>query len=141
MAGHFEYYSVLKELAAEDFPTFYVELKQELKEQNHSVYVQLIEAENDVEAILDYVRKNPSFIDQYLKYLLDSHEAEAIGLLEEHVKTMAEVAFNRKQYKEVCQVLKRFRNTAGQEAQLRLVEELKVKYKNRPAFLDELGKV
>ena len=72
---------------------------------------------------------------------MDSHEAEAVRLFEHHVKTMAETAYDRKQYEDVCQALKRYRKTAGREAQLWLVEELKMKYKNRPAFLDELGKV
>ena len=67
MEGHFEYYSVLKEIAAED-PSFYDELKQQLKKQNHKMYIQLIEAENDVDAILDYVRENPLLIERYLQY-------------------------------------------------------------------------
>ena len=105
------------------------------------MYVQLIEEENDIDAILDYVRENPMLIERYLKYLLDTHKEEAIRLFEFHVKTLAEEAYERKQYEDVCQVLKRFRKTAGKDAQLDLVEELKVKYNNRPAFLDELGKL
>ena len=141
MEGQFEYYAVLKELAADDFPSFYDELKQELAAQNHRMYVQLIEAENDVDAILEYVREHPSLIERYLIFLMASHKEEVIRLFENHVKMIAEAAFNRKQYKEVCQVLKRFRKTAGREAQITLAEELKKTYNNRPAFLDELGKL
>ena len=141
MEGHFEFYNVLKELTAMDHSSFYEELKQELAGQNHLMYVQLIEEENDIDAILDYVRENPMLIERYLKYLLDTHKEEAIRLFEFHVKTIAEEAYERKQYEDVCQVLKRFRKTAGKDAQLDLVEELKVKYNNRPAFLDELGKL
>lgn len=139
--GHFDFYTVLKELTADDHPSFYDNLKQELAVQNHSMYVHLIETENDVEAILDYVRENPLLIEQYLKYLMDTHKEEAIRLFEFHVKTIAEAAYNRKQYKEVCQVLKRFRNTAGREAQICIVEEFKMKYKNHPAFMEELDKL
>ncbi|WP_252502127.1 SWIM zinc finger domain-containing protein [Sporosarcina sp. Marseille-Q4943] len=141
MVGEFEYYWELKELAGDDHPSFYNELKQELAKENERVYVQLIEAEEDIDAILAYVRENPSSVERYLKYLMDSHKDEAIWLFEYHVKAMAENAIHRKQYKEVCQVLKRFRKVAGREAQLNLVEELKQTYKNRPAFLDELGKL
>ncbi|MFS0689316.1 hypothetical protein AB1K89_08745 [Sporosarcina sp. 179-K 8C2 HS] len=141
MVGEFEYYWELKELAADNQPAFYNELKQDVAKENERVYVQLIEAEEDIDAILAYVRENPSSVERYLKYLMDSHKDEAIWLFGYHVKTIAENAFNRKQYKEVCQVLKRFRKVAGREAQLNLVEELKQTYKNRPAFLDELGKL
>ncbi|WP_432357118.1 hypothetical protein [Sporosarcina sp. UB5] len=138
--GDFDFYWGLKEHAP-DKTTFYEELKQELAARNHRMYVQLIEAENDVDAILHYVREHPSTIEQYLKFLLDTHAEEAIQLFDYQVKMIAENAYNRKQYKEVCQVLKRFREVAGREAQMNLAEELKQTYKNRPAFMDELGKL
>lgn len=140
VGGDFEYYWELKELA-EEKAAFYEEVKLELAEKNVRMYVQLIEAENDVDAILEYVREHTSSVQRYLQYLMDSHGEEAIQLFSRHVKEQAEYACNRKQYKEVCQALKRFRKVAGQEAQMKLAEELKQTYKNRPAFLDELGKL
>lgn len=137
--GEFEYYRELKELAADD--SFYEALKRELAVKNDWMYVQLIETENDIDAILAYVRENPSVVERYLKYLVDSHKDEAVRLFQEHVRLAADNASNRKQYKEVCQVLKRFRKVAGREAQSTLVEELRQRYKNRPAFQDELGKL
>ncbi|MCM3709061.1 SWIM zinc finger family protein [Sporosarcina luteola] len=136
--GEFEFYWELKDLSA-DAPAFYEEVKQELAVKNNRMFVRLIEAENDVEAILEYVRRNPSLIEQYLNCLIDSHAEEAIRLFEYHVKETAGNAFNREEYKEVCQALKRFRKVAGHEAEMSLAEELKQTYKNRPAFLDELG--
>lgn len=140
VGGDFEYYWELKELA-EEKTAFYEEVKLELAEKNVRMYVQLIEAENDVDAILEYVREHTSSVERYLQYLMASHEEEAIQLFSRHVKEQSEYACNRQQYKEVCQVLKRFRKVAGQEAQMKLAEELKQTYKNRPAFLDELGKL
>ncbi|MGG0670435.1 hypothetical protein ABE073_18120 [Lederbergia citrisecunda] len=140
IGGDFEYYWELKELASEE-TAFYEEVKLELAEKNFRMYVQLIEAENDVDAILEYVRENTSLIERYLQYLMVSYGEEAIQLFGRHVKEKAENAFNRKQYKEVCQALKRYRKVAGQEVQMNLAEELKQTYKNRPAFLDELGKL
>ncbi|MCM3636650.1 hypothetical protein M3152_02875 [Sporosarcina luteola] len=138
--GEFEFYWELKDLA-EDATAFYEEVKQELAVKNQWMFVKLIEAENDVEAILDYVRENPSMVERYLEYLVDSHAEEAIGLFKTHVKEIAQNSFNRKGYKEVCQVLKRYGKVAGREAQMNLAEELKQTYKNRPAFQDELGKL
>jgi hypothetical protein len=141
MGGEFDFYWELKELATDDWLAFYSELKRDLAEKNGRVYLQLIEAENDVEAILAHVREHPSSVERYLKYLIDSHKDDAIRLFEYHVRATAENAFNRKQYKEVCRALNRFRKVAGREAQMKLAEELEQTYKNRPAFLDELGKL
>jgi len=109
MGGEFDFYWELKELATDDWLAFYSELKRDLAEKNGRVYLQLIEAENDVEAILEYVRKHPSSVERYLKYLIESHKDDAIRLFEYHVRATAENAFNRKQYKEVCRALNRFR--------------------------------
>lgn len=141
IGGDFEYYQDLKALAGDDWIASYEELKKELAEKNSMMYIQLIEHENDVDAILEYVREYPSTIEGYLLYLLESHAEEAVRLFEKHVKESAGNAFNRNQYKDVCQVLKRYAKTAGREAQMILIEELKQTYKNRPAFLDELGKL
>ncbi|HEX5564364.1 MAG TPA: hypothetical protein VFX34_05355 [Sporosarcina sp.] len=138
--GEFDFYRELKELASDE-TAFYEEVKQELAVKNNWMFVKLIEAENDVDAILAYVRENPSLIEQYLKYLVSAHKEEAIRLYERHVKEAAENSFNRKGYRAVCQVLKRFGKVAGQNAQMKLAEELEQTYKNRPAFLDELGKL
>ncbi|KXH87014.1 SWIM zinc finger domain-containing protein [Sporosarcina sp. HYO08] len=139
--GNFEYYWDLKELAAGDETALYEQLKKELAINHHRMYLQLIEAEKDIDALLDYVHKNPSTIEQYMEYLLDDHEETVIHLFEEHIKIMAEAASNRSRYKEVCQALRRFQKVAGSEMQSQLVEELETAYKRRPAFLDELGKI
>ena len=139
--GEFDYYWDLKELAADDFPSFYEGLKNELEPENNRVYLQLIEAEKDVDAMLRYVRANPSHIETFLKYLMDDHEEEAIHLFTIHIKNMADRTNNRSQYKGICQMLRRFKKIGGRERQIHLVEELQVQYKRRPAFIDELSKL
>ncbi|MBD7985942.1 hypothetical protein H9649_15325 [Sporosarcina sp. Sa2YVA2] len=139
--GEFDYYWDLKDLAADDFPSFYARLKNELETKNNRVYLQLIEAEEDMDAMLRYVRANPSHIEPFLKYLMDEHEEEAIHLFKIYIKEMADRTNNRSQYKGICQMLRRFKKVGGREVQIRLVEELQVQYKRRPAFIDELSKL
>lgn len=139
--GNFEYYWDLKELASENHTSFYEQLKQELAAENGRMYLQLIEAEKDVDAILVYVRQKPSVIEEYMRYLMESHELEVVHLFATNVKMIAKGSASRSQYKGVCQILRRFRKIGGNEACASLVEELKVLYKRRPAFMDELSKL
>ncbi|MFC5604300.1 SWIM zinc finger family protein [Sporosarcina koreensis] len=138
--GEFEFYWELKDLVSEK-KAFYEEMKQELAVKNKLMFVKLIEAENDVDSILEYVRENPSLVEHYWKYLVGSHKEEAIRLFEYKVKVAAENSFNRKEYIQVCQLLKRFGKLAGREVQMKVAGELEQTYKNRPAFLDELAKL
>lgn len=139
--GNFEYYWDLKELALEKDASFYEQLKQELAAENARMYLQLIEAEKDVDAILVHVQEKPSAIEQYMEYLMDSHESEVIRIFTAHVKIIAQGAANRSQYRGICQMLQRFRKIGGQEAQMDLIEELKALYKRCPAFMDELSRI
>ncbi|MHC8515909.1 SWIM zinc finger family protein [Sporosarcina sp. ITBMC105] len=140
-AGEFDYYWDLKELAADDFPSFYDHLKKELATSNQRMFLQLIEAENDVDSMLRYVQANPSSIEQFLKYLMDAHKEEAIRLFGTYIKEMADQTYNRSQYRGICQMLRRFKKIGGHIEQIRLIEELKELYKRRPAFIDELSKL
>lgn len=63
-AGDFEYYWELKKLAKGDKRIFYNNLKEELKKGKgwlgRDVYLKLIKEENDFEAIMEFVRENPT---------------------------------------------------------------------------------
>ncbi|MDW0116244.1 hypothetical protein QTL97_04810 [Sporosarcina thermotolerans] len=66
-----------------------------------------------------------------------SHKDEASLLFKSHIKTMADATSNRNRYRDV---LGRFRKIAGREDEMLLLDELKVTYHRRPAFMDELSK-
>ncbi|BAQ08765.1 hypothetical protein OXB_0293 [Bacillus sp. OxB-1] len=143
--GHFEYYTELKELAGEDEKILYQLLKRELKGQDgwraRMVYIQMIEEENDLPAILEHVRENPMAIEKYASQLREAYEDEVVDLYREFIHTKAKVATNRKAYQGVCGKLKEFGNIAGQSRYEKLFQELKETYRNKPAFQDELGKI
>ncbi len=144
-AGNFEYYHDLKELVAEDFSTFYNNLKGEIQHASgwskQSIYLQLIEEENDQEALLDYVQKNPSTIESYMDRLIDTYKDEIIEIYTAHIQSMAQSSSNRKQYRQVCRTLKSFAKIAGKGKKDELRNDFRILYARKPAFLDELGKV
>ncbi|MCA1318497.1 hypothetical protein LC085_01140 [Bacillus tianshenii] len=139
--GNYEYYGKLKELIG-DQPGFYEELKQELKKKSsHTTFLRLIEEENDMEELMHFVKKNPYYLEQYAPMLLDDYLDEVTQSYQIFIRKVSGDSSNRKQYKEVCKVLKNFKKIAGKDIQRKMIEELKDKYIRRPAFLDELGKL
>lgn len=145
-AGDFEYYRDLKELATEsqDEFSFYENLKGELKEGNHysrRMFLRLIEEENDLKEMLTYVQDNPSYIDYYAERLAKDFKQEVIDVYKNYIKSTASSSSNRREYQEVCHKIKKYNKVAGESLKEELITELMGLYKNRPAYIDELGKV
>src|SRR5690606_23542361 len=145
-AGKFDYYAELKEICAKDDPNVYEDLKQEMKKNisnGHveSTYLQVIEAEKDLEAMLDYVMEKPYNIERYKDNLIEEYRVEVIEIYTKFVQGLASSATNRKEYKLVCKKLKEYLYIAGKEKQEALKEEFKTLYNRKPAFIDELGKI
>lgn len=143
--GDFEYYNDLEALAGDNAEEFYRTTLEDMKQSSDwrtkQVYLRLIEEKNDVNEMLDYVRKDPSTIEHYLSKLLPQYEKEALLHFRTHVEEQASYASNRKQYQQVCRILKRYKKVAGEEASSNIIQKLKMLNANKPAFLDELGKV
>ena len=140
--GEFEFYRELKTLIKVDKEVFYNDLKKELElKGKRYLYIKLINEENDLEAIMDYVRKNPNNIEEYAKRLLVNYKEEVIDIYKNYIKVKASYSSNRSHYKEVCGIIKRYEILAGNKNALELVKQFKVLYRKRPAFQDELGKL
>lgn len=144
LAGHFEYYGELKLLTAGD-ETVYSRLKQELSQgsnwQQQGVYLRLLEEENDLDALMEYVRENPRSVERYASKLADRFKDEVAEAYRTFIRSAASAASNRKQYKDVCAVLTRFKKIAGSDVQQELASELKSQYNRKPAFVEELDNV
>ncbi len=144
-AGDFDYYNELKELVTGDKDVFYTSLKQELKKDKgwhgRSMYLKLIEEENDLNEIMEFVRENPIKIEDYAEMLVDKFRDEVIEIYKNSIKSTASFSSNRKAYQGVCQMLKRYKKIAGKKNQEDIINELSALYKRRPAFVDELSKI
>lgn len=57
------------------------------------------------------------------------------------IEKISDIANDRKQYKKVCKVIKRYKKLLVDIETYKVVKELQKKYQKRPAFVDELGKI
>ncbi|WP_456272489.1 SWIM zinc finger family protein [Bacillus sp. AK031] len=145
MNGDFHYYQDLKELAEENSGEFYTNLKQEIINNRgwytDRILLQLIEEENDVEALLEFVRENPGYIEKYAERLEDNFQDEVIEIYRNYLFKEAKTSSNRSSYREIGRKINRYKQIAGKLKQQKVIDELKELYKKKPAFLDELGKI
>lgn len=143
--GHFEYYEDLKELHEEDYNSFYSDLKQQLKAKTgtgeYSIFRKLIEKENDVEEMIDIVRKEPDAIPKYIKLLMHTHGDEVLVLYRNNIENRAEKACARNMYRDVCYMISDYRRYESEQSVNEFIGKLKMEHKRRPAFIDELSKI
>ncbi|WP_010191591.1 SWIM zinc finger family protein [Bacillus sp. m3-13] len=143
--GEFEYYEELKGLNDSEHTSFYQDIKSELKEAQswsaQGVFLKLIETENDNAEILEYVKRNPQRIENYTKRLVDEFPDEVNELYVQYILGQAKSSSNRKQYQQVCKVLRQYKKISGREKQESIIQDLQQLYSNRPAFMDELNKI
>ena len=109
LEGHMSYYNVLKDLYHESFPTFYESLKNRLKLTNDSsIYLKLIEFENDKEEMVEYIREHLSMIELYADLLFDDYPLEVCELYEQYICEETKQAMNRVAYRRICLILRQF---------------------------------
>ena len=143
--GHFEYYQELKDLNTGDEKEFYNELKAKLKKdtrwQAKNMYINLIEQEEDTDEIMSYVRENPQYIARYADFLKEKYPDEVVALYNNRIKAAAQSSSKRSAYQDVCSLIRRYKKIAGKVNAAELVDELRVLYKKKRAFVDELSKL
>ena len=143
--GKFEYYEDLKTLHKEDYNSFYSAIKEELKAKTgmweNSTFRKLIEKENDIQEIMEIVRKEPNKLSKYIKCLMDRYSDEVLALYRKYIKDEAEKAYTRERYRAVCYMIVDYRKYESEQRINELIIELKIQHKRRPAFIDELSKI
>jgi uncharacterized Zn finger protein len=93
--------------------------------------------------LLKLLQSNPrlSFIEHFEKYLAKDYSQELAELYEKGIIEYLKTATGRSHYKTAAQYIRRMRKLGeGQKADA-LAESLRRQYPQRPALLDELGKV
>lgn len=147
--GHFEYYFELQALSSESKEVFYSNLKNELKTkikterdwQLPNLLLKLINEEEDLPELLQFVKAKLTYLEEYADRLFKSYPDEVASMYKEYIKKETEQTTNRKEYRKVRKLLQHFKSIAGKSPCEELIEELKALYPRRPAFLDELSKV
>jgi hypothetical protein len=139
-----KYYPLLKKLTQ---PDRWQDKLQELiaffepAEYTSETYVQILVAENDLAHLLAVCHKNHQRIVEFAPLFPDKYRQEVEKLYIIFIFGEAKTATTRPTYKTVCRYLKEFSKIFGKDAMRKLALQLAAEYKNRPAFLDELGKL
>lgn len=143
--GKFDYYVKLKALhdEAEDWPKTLENLLWELDDgiYRQGIYVQILIHEHKKPLLLAYAKKHVHEIVGLHSHLLPEFKPEVADMLRQHILRIAESSSNRKEYQQVCEVLKVLRKVRGSKETVELRDELLRLYHKRPAFADELRKV
>ena len=83
-----------------------------------------------------------SGLERYAKHFDADQQQTLVARLEPELRSVAEHQMGRDKYKELVARLKRLQKCcpAGKQLSNQLVSDFRVKYKNRPAMIDELSK-
>jgi len=143
LQGDLKYYGRLKSLLVEDhqWDEAYPKLRSELKTKLPSVmYAIILNQENEWVLLMEEVKSNSILVFEYGKKLAKYYPALVYDLYGKEITIAAREAGNRKQYAEVCRLIRQLAQTGGKDKALALIELLARIYHRRPAMLDELGK-
>lgn len=143
-ANEFTYYLKLKELyPTNEWNVALNKIVDDFKKMKykHPVYLSILKEENLTAELLTYCQSNiRSIIDLY-SYIIKDYLEEVNKLFIQFIECSAEEATDRKKYRTVCSIIKTYKKACGTIHSHKLIGELREKYKRRPAFIEELGKI
>jgi hypothetical protein len=142
LGNDYSYYEKLKKLyEPNEWPEELTDLLARFQKQNRlsETYLSIIKEEHLTTHILDYCNHQVSAITELYPYLKESHLDEINRLFNEYILKAAEEASDRKKYKRVTSIIKKYSKVCGAAQPIVLIDELKETYKRRPAFVDELN--
>ncbi len=142
----FKYYDMYKKTSDRDsWEDTYEKLKEELKKKSGNSFPMLLAdilvKENELPVLLDMLKNHPQNVSLYQKHFLKTNSEDIYKLHLINIRDEAKRADNRKSYRHVCGSIKDLKKIGGKEQSIKIINELKEIYKNRPAFLDELSKI
>ena len=108
-----------------------------------SIRYPLMEKEGLYERLLEEIVKEKDIfnLNQYEKILKKEFPERVRDIYVQYVRKQAELASDRKRYKELVQYLKKIRKyPEGDVVASEIAGEWKEKYRRRPAMMDELRK-
>ena len=143
--GYEHYYDDLKKMHKNNFDDFYKDIIIELRKKKalgySNPYLYVILKENDKAEIMDYVRKNPYYIEQYVDKINKDYKEETETIYKNYILKNAERASERKSYKMICSSIRKYKRLYGDEKAFEIIGILHNKYRKRSAFMDELSKI
>ena len=104
----------------------------------------LYKEEKLYDRLLAYVLKSSGLyaVQSYENVLKKEYQKQILSKYQDEVNKMASCTGNRKHYADLVALLRRMKQIkGGSEIVETIVEEWKIKYRNRPAMMDELSKL
>lgn len=144
MSGSFEHYIDLKNTySVADWALVYPEILflLETKDKTSEAYTRILIEEEEKGKLLSYVKENHSLIERFYKYLIPEYREEVWDIFVTYIQQRAYQANKRRDYQDVCRIIKMLRNAGGKEAADNIIQLLLTQYNKRPAFKDELSRI
>jgi len=140
--GDLKYYDILKGLLQEQtaWDNLYSVLLQKCEEKlYYTTYMEILDKEDEYALLLEQVIKHIDQIYRYGKLLAKTYPSEILAVFTKQINKEADTASKRKDYKRVCSSISRFAAAGYKAEAVEMIHEFKQKYRNRPAFVDELS--
>ena len=144
LAGDVKLFNELKSLYNEDEWTKKRELIFEQADTHYSGKDDLFINEGLYDKLLDFAVKTAGthIVQKHHDVLLEKYPEAVLDKYEKEIESMAAGASNRKNYRTVVNTLRDIRELPGGADRVKALEEKwRVKYKQRPAMMDELSKL
>jgi hypothetical protein len=142
LLGEVKHYEILKTLLVDSnrWEDEYHSLLQKCSTQlYYSVYMSILNKENEFELLLEQLRLHPEQVYKYGIVLAIHFENDVRDIFLAKIESEAKAANTRDAYQKVSEHIRVFAD-AGYDV-TNLVNELLLSNKRRPAFVEELGKV
>lgn len=137
---------IFRELKSQYTEEEWMEKREELfkKLPRYADVQELYREEKLYSRLLDLVMKSPGLysLQKYTDVLKKDYPEQLLEKYEKEVNQMAALAGNRTKYQEMVRILRSMKKIrGGSKAVEKIVEDWKGRFRNRPAMMDELGKL
>jgi len=144
LCGDLKYYDALKALlqAQSAWDNVYPDLLHKCEQKlSYSQYMEILAKEREYALLLEQVKEHTKQIYLYGKMLAEKYPADICVLFTEQINQEAEAAYGREAYRSVCSCISCFAQAGYRDETIEMIRNFQLKYKRKPAFVDELKKV
>lgn len=143
--GAGKYYDILKNLLVQTgaWEETYEPLMNELLEKlpDHFLFDILLK-EKEYRILLDRIETTSgNAIFQYGMKIAEEYPEEVAMVYRAKIEELAKLASDRNRYQEICRRMKELAKFGGAESLRGMIADFRIRYKRRPAFMEELTKV
>lgn len=144
LSGDLAYYDKLKSLLEEQdiWDSSYLELLHNCELRlSYLKYMEILAKEKECALLLEQLKKHMEQVYQYGKILAVEYPIDVCQIFTDQINKEAKVAYSRETYRKVCLRILLFSEAGYKDAAIEMTNDFKLKYKRKPAFVDELNKI